>query len=480
MAESLKEKTARGMMWSAVNNGSSQVLNLVIGIFLARLLSPAEYGIVGLLTIFTLVANNLQQAGFTQGLINIKHPTSDDYNSVFWFNVLMGVVMYAVLWLCAPLIARFFHQPVLVSLSRFVFLVFLIMAFGVVPNVYLTKNLMNREMAIIGIVSLALSGATGITMAFNGYSYWSLAWQQVVFVAVQTVLRYYFAAWRPSWHISFGPVRRMMGFSMRLLVTNIINTLSNNVLTFIFGRMFPIKDVGNFSQANKWNTLASSFVTQTVNQLAQTVLVTASGDRDREKRVFRKMLRFTAFLAFPCMLGLALIAPQFIVITIGDQWADSIPLLQILCVAGAFTSIQVVYQSLVISGQRSDVYMWTNIAQIVLQIGVILAFAPLGMTVMVIAYAVFITLWVLVWHAVSRRLVGTTLREMARDLLPYLLTAVGTMALTGLGTAWIGNRVALLVSRIVLAALLYGGTLLLLRDDIMREALAFLKARARR
>ncbi len=463
------------MFWSALNNGTTQLLNLVVGIFLARILSRSDYGLVGVLTIFTLMANNLQQCGFFQGLINLKNPTRNDYNSVFWFNVLVGVGLYAVLWFCAPLIAQFFHQPALLNLSRFVFLVFLITAFGVAPNAYLTKNMMFKETAICGIGALTVSSVVGISLAMHGYAYWSLAWQQVTFITVQNILRYFFADWRPCLHIDFTPVKRMFGFSVKILVTNSLNTLSGNMLTFIFGRIFSIGDVGNYSQAGKWNTLASSFVTQTVAQVSQTVLVSAGNDKERQTRVFRKMLRFTGFLAFPCMLGLALVAEEFIFITIGEKWAQSVPLLQVLCVAGAFLPIHGLYQSAIISSGRSEIYMWTNIVQVALQLGIVLAFATQGMMMMVTAYVVFISLWLGGWHLVSQKIIGMKFRYLLSDIFPYLFATLLAVGIAHFATASLHNNWLLLLSRIILTATIYCGVMLITKDDIFQETINYIK-----
>ena len=155
--DTLKEKTAKSFFWGAMNNGVTQLLNFIIGIFLLRLLTPSDYGIVGVLTIFTLIAGNIQACGFTQGLSNLKSPTANDYNSVFWFNIIVSVAIYIILFISAPLIAWFFHQPKLISLSRFTFLSFLISSFGISRNAYMHKNMMNKERAIIGFVALVLS-----------------------------------------------------------------------------------------------------------------------------------------------------------------------------------------------------------------------------------------------------------------------------------------------------------------------------------
>ena len=282
-----------------MNNGSTQVLNLVFGIFLGRLLTPADYGMVGVLAIFTAIAGNLQSSGFTQALTNMKAPSARDYNAVFWFNVLVSVSIYTVLFFCAPLIARFFRQPALVEVSRFVFLSFVIASFGIAHGAYMFKNLMIKEGAVIGFAALSVSGTAGVLLALNGMSYWSLAWQQVIYITVVNIGRYICTPWHPSLKVDMRPIRNMFGFSVKILFTMILNTLSGNLLVFIFGRIFPMKAVGNFTQANKWNTMAYSFLTGTVAQVAQPVMAQISDDSQRERRVFRKMMRFTAMLSFP-------------------------------------------------------------------------------------------------------------------------------------------------------------------------------------
>lgn len=472
MAEtSLKERTAKGLFWSTLNNGTTQVLNLVIGIALARLLSPEDYGIVGVLAIFTAIAGDLQSAGFTQALVNIHRPTAREYNSVFSFNVVMSLAMYAVLFMCAPLIAEFFHQPCLTSVSRVVFLSFFIASLGIAHGGYMTKNMMNKEMAIIGIAGLVSSGTVGITLAALGFSYWALAWQQIAYITVVNIGRYYYVKdWRPRLTLDFQPVREMAPFALKILVTKIVNTTSNNILTVIFGRLFPIRQVGNYSQAFKWDTMAHSLITNTVGQLAQPVLV-----EEGSQRVYRKMMRFTAFLSMPLMFGLALVAREFILITIGENWLDCVPLLQVLCLSGAFMPLYTMYQNLAISKGRSDLYMWLNIVQIVLQIAVIVAFSSLGMLTMVCAYSAFIILWLLPWHLFTGRLIGYRWWDAFKDVAPFAVIAALVMLATHYLTQSLENIYILLLVRILLATLLYYTLMRLLGAEIMKECLQFLK-----
>ncbi len=479
----LKERTGQSLFWSMLNNGTLQVLNILFGVVLARLLSPGDYGIVGVLTIFTLIAGNLQSSGFTQALINLKPPKDEDYNSVFWFNVIVSIFLYAILWVCAPLIADFFHQPVLVDVSRFVFLAFFISSFGIAHAAYLSKNMMNREVAIINLIALLCSGGIGIVLAFNGYKYWALAWQQVIYITVLNIGRYYFVKWRPSWRIDFGPVKRMFGFAVNILFTNIINTLSGQVLTFIFGRFFPIAQVGNFSQANKWNTQANTFISGTMSQVIQTVLVSVSDDKERQKRVFRKMLRFTSFFAFPVMLGLAFVSREFVEVVLGEKWVECIPLLQVLCVAGAFMPLYTVYQHLAIGCKRSDLYLWCNVGQIVLQIGITLLcyyYYSKSIIVVVTLYSIFTILWLVSWQIVAKRLINLKWGEAIVDIAPFAIITFAVLALTHLATFWINNPVWLLVIKVIVAIALYIATMKIVKVKIFEECWDFARKKITR
>ncbi|WP_315356458.1 lipopolysaccharide biosynthesis protein [Segatella oulorum] len=477
MEGGLKEKTAKGLLWGALNSGSTQLLNLIFGIFLGRLITPAEYGIVGVLSIFTLIAGNLQSSGFTQALVNLKAPRNEDYTAVFWFNTLTSFVLYALLFLSAPLIARFFHQPCLVEVSRFVFLSFVISSFGIAHNAYMTKNMMNRELAIIGAIALLCSGGVATFLAFYGFSYWSLAWQQIIYITVLNIGRYYYTPWRPSWHFTFEPVRKMFGFSVKILITNIINTLSNNILTLLFGRLYPIKAVGDYSQAYKWNTMASAFVANAVGQVAQPVLASVKEEQGRSVRVFRKMLRFTAFLSFPAMFGLAIISNEFILLTIGKRWMDAVPLLQMLCIGGAFVPFYTLYQNVAISNGRSDIYMFCNIAQIVLQLVIIGFFYHLGINTMVMVYTLFTIAWLFVWQWTARRIIGLRFWEVIKDVMPTLCIALLVMATTYFVTLSLHHLLLLLICRILIAALLYAAIMKLLHVEMMDELLLFIKKR---
>lgn len=479
MSESLKEKTAKGLFWGAMNSGSTQILNLLFGIVLAWKLTPEIYSVVAILTIFTAIAGDLQSSGFTQALVNLKKPSDRDYNSVFSFNVLMSVTMYTLLFFCAPLIADFYDRPYLTEVSRVLFLAFLISSLGIAHGGYMTKNMMNKEIAITGFLALIVSGATGITLAFMGKGYWALVWQQISYITAVNIGRYYFVkAWRPRLTLDFGPVRRMAPFAMNILVTKIVNTVSNNILTNIFGKMYTGHQVGNYSQAFKWDTMAHSLVGNTVGQIAQAVLVEASpsseSEGNRELAVFRKMVRFTCFLSMPLMFGFALVSREFILITIGTKWAGCIYFLQTLCISGAFMPLYTMYQNLAISKGRSDVFMWLNIGQILMQILIVCISHGESMQLMVEAYSLFIIMWLLPWHLFTGRLIAYRWSDAMKDILPFALSAAVVMTGTYFATSWIENIYLLIILRFFLAATLYYIIMKVARVEILRECEQFI------
>lgn len=473
--ESLKEKTAKGLFWGALNSGTTQILNIIIGIFLARLLSPSDYGIIGMLTIFTAIAGNLQSSGFSTALINIKNPTDNDYNSVFWFNILTSIAIYIVLFFCAPLIAKFFHQECLTLVSRFVFLSFVIGSLGITPNAFMTKHLMIKEMTIIGFISLTVSGIAGIFLAIKGMAYWSLAWQQIIYISILNIGRFYYTSWKPSLRIDFSPIKRMFNFSVKILITMIVNTFNNNILTFIFGRLFTAKTVGNFTQAYKWDNMAYSFVANTMQQIAQPIFASLTEEEDRERRVFRKMMRFSAFLSFPAMFGLALVAKEFIIITISAKWIDSVILLQILSISGAFFPFYTLYQNLIIGHGRSGIYMWCNTFQIIAQIIIMLFSYKYGIVVMVMGYSLFNILWLLVWQHFAFKIIKLRLLDTIMDIIPYMLASACVMAITYFATYFISNNIILLVSRMIIAGLIYFLIMKLAHVEILNECIRFAK-----
>jgi len=473
--QTLKEKTAKGLMWGAVNNFSTQLLMALIGIVLGRILSPGEYGLVGMLAIFSAIAGSLQESGFTAAITNLREVTHRDYNAVFWFSTLVSVSLYLILYLSAPLIADFFGQPELIALSRLTFASFVVAGIGTAHSAYMFRNMMNREKAILNTMAILLSGIVGITLALCGFSYWSLAWQQFAYICMIDLGRLYYVRWLPSLPVDLSPIRQMFGFSSKILITNIINQINNNILSFLFGRLFSPTTVGNYTQAAKWDSIGYYFISGSIQQVAQPVLSSIQNEEPgKRQQVFRKLLRFTAFAAMPSMFGLSLIA-EFVVLLLGPQWTDSVPLLRILCISGAFIPIHTLYQNLFISHGRSDTYMWCTAAQIAAQLAVIVAFSTRGgLGLMVTAYTVLMVSWTAVWQLLAHRLTGLRLRDVLKDILPFMLAAIGCTAAAYVGTADISQPALSIALRILITAVLYILVMKISGAKIFDECIQFL------
>ncbi|MBQ8673515.1 MAG: oligosaccharide flippase family protein [Bacteroides sp.] len=477
---SLKEKTARGLFWGGFSNALQQLLNLFFGIFLARILTQEDYGMVGMLTIFSLLANTLQESGFIVALANKKQVEHRDYNAVFWCSLGISITLYALLFAAAPLIADFFDTPALTPLARYAFIGFLISSLGIAPSAWLFRNLKVKQRSMAAVIALILSGTTGILMTCNGFAYWGIATQNVVFVLVTTCCYWGFSSWRPTWHMDFSPLKSIYRFSVKILLTNAFTHLNNNLFSVILGRYYNAAAVGEYNQANKWNYMGHSLINGMVGSVAQPVLSQVNDERERQLHIFRKMLRFTAFVSFPAMLGLSLIAPQLITIAITERWIGSAHILQLLCIGGAFLPIATLYTNLILSKGRSEVYMWGTIAQGVLQLLVMWLLRHQGIRPMVITYVGINIAWIALWHHFVHKAIGLRALEALKDLLPFALTAALSMGASYLLTRQLTNIYLLLLARIVTAALLYALLMWLARAEVFRESMRFLLKRSKR
>lgn len=470
----LKHAVAKGFLWGGMSNVVCQLLSLVFGIYLARILGPDDYGPIGMLAIFSAIAGSLQDSGFVAAIANRKQVGHDDYNAVFWFNILISLFMYAVLYVCAPYIASFFNQPVLVGLSRYNFLGFVVAGFGIAPSAYLFRELKVKQKSIALILSIIISGLVGVVMALNGFSYWGIATQSIMYVLVRTVVCWYFTPWRPSFKVCFYPLKYLFAFSYRLLITNIFQRFNWNIFSFILGKFYTRTDVGNYTKSAEWFNMGGEVVNGMVNAVAQPVLAKVVDDSERQLRVFRKMLRFTAFVAFPLMLGMSLVAKELIVVVITDKWLESARMLQILAVWGAFMPLQSMLTNLLVSRGRSVVFMWCTIVQGLLTLTMLLLMKEYGIKMMLVAYCIFNVAWLFVWQHFVKKEIALTFAMFISDALPYFILSAAVMAVTSVVTGFIVDIYLLLVSKIAVAAVLYILTAWIMRSKELDEIVTFL------
>jgi O-antigen/teichoic acid export membrane protein len=437
-----------------------------------------------MLAVFSVIANELQSSGFKTGLINLKSPTHEDYNAVFWFNILAGAAIYAVLWFAAPLIADYYDKPELIPLSRYVFLGFVFSSFGMAQSAYLTKQMKIKQVAQCGMTATLSSSIVSVILAALGFGYWALATQYLMYIAVNTVLLWYFSPWRPTREVTFEPIRRLFPFSFKIMISAIFTQLNVNIMNLLLGRYYGDVNTGHYNKAYEWSSKGFLLVQNMLKQVDQTVLVGLHNERERQLQVLRKMVRFTAFIAFPLLFGLGLVSHEFIVLAIGEKWTFSASLLPYLCLCGAFMPLSTLLTDAIISQHRSDIYLWSTVALGILQIGLMIALWRKGIYTMVTAYTLLNIIWVLVWHFFVHRLMNYSLPAFLKDILPFALTAAAVMVVTG----WVTQLTVdclqltddylrlwvLLISRVILAAALYYVVMRVAGAVILKEILAFI------
>lgn len=476
MAESdLKKKTAKGLIWGGLGSGGMQLLNLAFGIFLSRLLSPGDYGMIGALTIFSAVAGIFTESGFTLAIVNREKIDIRDYSSVFWFNLAVGALLYVALFFLAVPIAAFYRTPEMVPLARFLFLSFFIGALGTAPSGYLLRNLMIKQRSKSLIIAVATSGIAGVICALAGLAYWGIAVQTVSYSLMVAIMMWRYAAFRPKLQFSWHTIASMIPFSIKQVVVALFNHFNNNFFAALLGRFYGMRTTGFYTQGSKWTTMGFNTISGMINSVGQPVIRQTVGDPDRMIRVFRKLLRFTAFISFPAMLGLAIVSEELIVITVTDKWLPAVPVMHILCIGGAFMPITTLYGNLFNSINRPAIYMWNTIAIGITQtLAVILSYSY-GLPVMLVVYVTINILWLGIWQWCARRCTGIRTRRVLADTIPIFLAAAAVMTLTVFITAPITNIYLALVAKILIAAALYILVMWTAKSDMLRETIEFFR-----
>lgn len=455
MNEDIKEnnnKTVKGLVWGGVFSILTQIVGLLFGIVLARLLTPADYGLVGMLAIFSAIATLLQESGFVFVLTNRKNVTHEEYCTVFWFNVSVSVILYCILFCFSPLIANFFNEPRLINLSRVVFLSFLIASLGVVQSAYYYKNLKVKERGIIAITSQVLSGTIGIILALNGMSYWGIALQTLSATTITTMLLWYYSPFRPSFIFNINILKEILPDGIRFAFPNLFSTISENIYSVVLGRFFTVQDVGLYNQATKLNKYGYSIILNIFRSVSQPSLVNARDDNRQMLETFRKLFRLSAFLTIPVMMAISLVSSELVIFLFTEKWADVGILLRIICIGGAFTNLTTMFSYLVMSLGKSSIYM--NMGVILSSMNIVVVFASIsgGVVWLALLSSLLSIVSFIIYYIVVRNLIRYSYNLMLSDLLPVLAISVGLYIAIYFITMPITNMVCLLFVR----ALLFG------------------------
>lgn len=330
----LRNKTINGIVWSALEQFSVQGIQFILGIILARILLPSDYGIIGMLAIFIAISQSLTNAGFSSALIQKMNPTNNDYSTVFYFNFAISIVIYIILFLCAPIIAKFYNTPILLDLTKIVGLNIIISSFSIVQIAKLSKKLDFKTQAKASLSSVIISGLIGIYLAYNGYGVWSLVVQSLVRNLINSAMLWIVSKWIPSWTFSISSLKGLFKFGSRLLYASLLSTVFDNLYTLVIGKFYKADELGFYTRANQFQQLPSQNITSIIQRVTFPVLSSIQDDQDHLTKSYRKIIRFSAFIVFPLMLLLAVISEPMIRLVLTDKWIQSASYLQILCFAG--------------------------------------------------------------------------------------------------------------------------------------------------
>ena len=428
MIDSLRNKTLSGSFWSLADNLAGSGITFLVGLVLARLLTPQEYGVIGIIMIFIAVFNSIVDSGFSNALIRKNDADDTDYNTVFFFNLLISVLLFFVLYFSANAISSYFNIPILVHVTIVMASIVIIKAFAIIQRTLLVKNIDFKTQMKVSLIASIVSGIVGIGMAVMGYGVWSLVGQQVSRQLMNSVFLWIFNKWRPRLTVSGKSFRELFGFGWKLLVSGLIDTIWKQIYQVVIGKCYSAETLGHYTRAEQFNQIFSSNLTAVVHRVSYPALSKIQDEKERLKQAYRKVIKTTMLVTFPCMLGLAAVARPMILVLIGEQWLPCVPYLQIICFSGMLYPLHALNLNMLQVKGRSDVYLILEIVKKTIAVGPILLGIFINIYWMLIGsvFTGFIAYY-LNGHY-SGREIDYPCREQVLDIMPTFLISLSMAA----------------------------------------------------
>ena len=362
MAEqSLKNKTVKGVGWSAIDNIAGHSVTFIVSVVLARLLTPEHYGLIGIIAIFTAVCRTLINAGFTTALIRKKDATDDDYNTVFIVNLVMSILLYAVIFLCAPFIAEFFHNEELIPLTRVSSLSMIIGALAMVQQTRLTKRIDFKSQTKITITASVSSGIIGIVMALLGFGVWALVAQTLSSQMIRTSFLWMVNKWIPSLRFSSKSFHELFGFGWKMMASSILDTVWKELYQVVVGRFYSPATLGQYTRAKGFSQLLSNNLTAVIQRVTYPVLSNIQDDKERMVRAYRKMIKITMFITAISMFFLGAISEPLLYCLIGPKWHEAALYLPLICISASTYPLHAINLNMLQVQGRSDLFLGLEI-----------------------------------------------------------------------------------------------------------------------
>ncbi|NLJ18847.1 lipopolysaccharide biosynthesis protein [Globicatella sulfidifaciens] len=440
--ESLKKKAIRGVSWSFVDNIASQGITFLVGIILARLLTPAEFGILGMITIFIAISNSIIDSGFSNALIRKNDAKRIDYNTVFIFNLVLSLVLYGVLYVASPAISRFFHEPQLVAITRVMGLLLLINALGIIQRTLLVKRVDFKTQTKVSVIASLGSAVVGVGMAWAGFGVWSLVGQQLSRQFLNTLFLWVFNRWRPLLEFSIQSFKELFSFGSKLLASGLIDTLFKNIYYIIIGRFYSAAQLGQYTRAEQFNMIFSSNLTSVIQRVSYPVLSSIQNEAERLREAYRRVIKSTMLVTFACMLGLAACAKPVILILIGEKWLVAAEYLQIICFSGMLYPLHAINLNILQVKGRSDLFLKLEIIKKGLAVLPITLGIIYGIKVMLLAKVFNSFLAYYLNARYSKSMVNYSVKEQIADILPTFLVSLGVAGVMW-GITWLDLNVYL-------------------------------------
>lgn len=416
--ESLKNKTKKGLAWSMIERFATQGVQFLFGIILARLLSPDDYGVIAMPLVFLAIAQCIIDSGFSTALIRKPELTEDDLSTAFYFNIGVGILCYAALFFTSPLIADFYHTPILSSLLKVTALAVLFNSLCAVQQAILTRKIDFKTQAIVSLSGAVVSGIVGLYMAYNGFGVWSLVFQQVGGYVMRTILLWILGKWKPKRKWSWESFHYLWGFGSKMLGSGLLDTIYNNIYPIVIGKYFSAQDLGNYTRAQQFSSLPSSNVTGVLQRVTFPVLSSIQNEDERLAKNYRKILKLSAFLVFPMMLMLSAIANPLVRILLTDKWIGCVILLQIICFQMMWYPIHAINLNLLTVKGRSDLFFRLEVLKKIIGVCIMCITIPNGIIWMVSGGIVSSMISLVINTYYTGKLIQVGYLKQMRDLLP--------------------------------------------------------------
>jgi len=425
MAErTLEEKTTQALSWSFLESAGVQLIRFVFGVILARLLFPEQFGLIGMLWVFIVVAQSFTDSGYGTALIQRQETTEVDVNSIFYFNIVIGLVAAGIICLVAPWIAEFFSQPELTSLTRAMSLIIVINSLGNIHFTLIHKRLDFKALTKVSLIENVLSGTIGIVFAFYGFGVWSLVAQQVSGSIFRTLLLWLLSPWRPALVFSFESLRSFFGFGSKMLASGLLEQIFSNAYQLVIGKLFTPADLGYFTRAKTFQEVPTNSLSGLVSRVAFPLFSSFQEDSARLKAGLKKALTTLGLVHFPTMIGLAAIADPLVLALLTDKWAECIPYVRLMCFAGILYPVHLMNLNVLMALGRSELFLRLEIIKKVLIVGSIAVTWQWGISGMIMGLIVLSFLSFYLNSYFTGKLIGYPAGEQLRDMLPYLGAAI--------------------------------------------------------